>query len=414
MSEGTLALPGSHVLIVVENLPVPFDRRVWMEATSLREAGYEVSVICPMGKGYEAAREVIDGIHVYRHPLPPDVSSVWGYLREYGTALRWEWTLARTVARRRRIDIVHICNPPDLLFLVAGWLRARYGAAVIYDQHDLNPEMYEAKYARRDLFYHALSAAERVTFGLADVVIATNESHREVALTRGRKATDDVFIVRSGPELERFRPVPPNPIHRRGRGFLVGYVGVIGEPEGLDLLLQSVLHIVHDIGRRDIHFMLIGGGPKRAAMEDLSRELGVAEWVEFPGRVPDDELIERLCTADICVAPDVKSRYNDHCTMNKVLEYMALGRPIVQFDLVEGRRSAEEASLYARDNDPVDFARQMLRLLDEPGLRARLGAEGRRRMETTLEWRHQRPRLLAAYERADDPGRRRRARHRSG
>lgn len=394
-----MALPGKHVLIIVENLPVPFDRRVWMEATTLRSAGYEVSVISPTGKGSEAFYEEIDGIHVYRHHLPPDISSVRGYLHEYAVALSAEWKLARRVHQRRRVDAVHICNPPDLLFLVAVWMKVFCGARVLYDQHDLNPEMYEAKYGRRGVFYYALRAAERLTFRTADVVIATNDSHKEIAITRGHTNTQDVFIVRSGPDLRRFSPVREESTYRRGRKYLVGYVGVMGEPEGIDILLRAVDHIVHGMQRNDIGFVLIGSGPQLDAMKQMRDSLHLGDYVEFTGRIPDAEMIAHLSTADVCVAPDVKSSYNDRCTMNKVLEYMALGKPVLQFDLVEGRRSAQDAAAYATGNDPIDLANKLVGLLEDPKRREEMGRIGRRRMEAELEWSHQVPKLLSAYTR---------------
>lgn len=392
-----MALPGKHVLIIVENLPVPFDRRVWMEATSLRSRGFEVSVISPIGKGFDASYEVLDGIHVYRHRLPAELSSIRGYLREYSAALIWEWRLARRAWRRKPIDVIHICNPPDLIFLVAAWFKAWQGVRVIYDQHDLNPEMYEAKYNRRDIFYRALRVAEKLTYGLADVVIATNESHREVAIQRGKFDPSRVFIVRSGPDLSRFRAVPPNSSKKKGRRYLVGYVGVMGEPEGIDVLLHAVHYIVTTLDRHDIAFVLVGAGPSLTGLTQLRDSLGLTNVVEFTGRVPDKEMIEILSAADVCVAPDVKSPYNDCCTMNKVLEYMALGKPIVQFDLVEGRRSAGPAAVYARDNDPRDFAQKIIELLDNPLQRQVMGEAGLTRMESNLEWRHQVPALNAAY-----------------
>ena len=388
----------TKVLIIVENLPVPFDRRVWMEATTLTKAGYHVSVICPIGKGYEKDYEVIDNIHIYRHPMPPDISSVTGYLREYSTAVYWEFRLAHRVWREQGFDIVHICNPPDLLFLVAAWFKLFRGVRVIFDHHDINLEMYEAKYERRDIFYYGLRWAERLTFATADIAIATNESYREVALTRGHKKPEDVFVVRSGPDLSRFQPAPPNPAYRQGRKYLVAYVGVMGEPEGIDYLLKSVRYILQEKKRQDIQFMLIGSGPMFEKLQALSEELGVSEFVEFTGRIPDQELLERLSSCDICVNPDKKMPYNDRSTMNKIMEYMAMGKPIVQFDLLEGRRSAEGASVYAKGNDEVDFAEKILELLENPERRQQMGAEGQRRMEESLEWRYQAPKLLAAYE----------------
>ncbi len=390
------------VLIVVENLPLPFDRRVWMESTTLTKAGYQVSVICPKGKGYEKDYELIDGVHIYRHPMPPDISSVRGYLQEYATAVYWEFRLAHRVWKERGFDIVHICNPPDLLFLVAAWFKLWRGVKVIFDHHDINLEMYEAKYGRRDIFYYGLSVAERLTFATANVVISTNESYREVALTRGRKKPEDIFVVRSGPDLSRFQPTPPNPIYRKGKNYLVAYIGVMGEPEGIDYLLKSVRYLVYEKNRHDIHFMLIGSGPMFEKLQALSEELGVSEFVEFTGRIPDAELLERLSSCDICVNPDKKMPYNDRSTMNKIMEYMAMGKPIVQFDLLEGRRSAEGASLYAKGNDEIDFADKIIELLENPQLREKMGAEGRERMVEKLEWRYQAPKLLAAYEKAKE------------
>ncbi|MEH1828065.1 MAG: glycosyltransferase family 4 protein [Nostoc sp.] len=392
-----------RVLIIVENLPLPFDRRVWMEASTLIKAGYEVSVICPKGKGFEQEYEVIDQVHIYRHEMPPDISSVSGYLKEYGTALFWEFRLAHRVWQERGFDIVHICNPPDLLFLVAGWFKLFKGVKVIFDHHDINLEMYEAKYGRRDIFYYGLSLVERLTFATADVVISTNESYLSVALTRGRKSPEDVFVVRSGPDLSRFQPVPPNPVYRKGRKYLVGYVGVMGEPEGIDYLLQSVRYIVYEKKRQDIHFMLIGSGPMFEKLQALSEELEVNEFVEFTGRIPDNELLARLSSCDICANPDKKMPYNDRSTMNKIMEYMAMGKPIVQFDLLEGRRSAEGASVYAKGNDVVDFGENILELLEDTERRQKMGELGRQRMEEKLEWRHQIPKLLEAYDKAWQP-----------
>jgi glycosyltransferase involved in cell wall biosynthesis len=387
-----------RALIIVENLPVPFDRRVWLEATTLREAGWEVEVICPVGPGHPEREETLDGIRIHRHPLPPEGEAALGYFREYAHALRWERRLARAAWRERPFDVVHICNPPDLLFLVARPFR-RKGAALIFDQHDINPELYEAKYGRRDAFHRALLMAEKATYKAADVVIATNESYKQIAMERGGKAAEDVFVVRSGPRLDRFRPVPADPKWRRGRRFVVGYVGVIGEQEGIDHLLKAA-RILRGQGRDDIHFMLVGGGPAVERLKGVAKDLGVDDVVEFAGRVPDAELISRLCTADVCVNPDTANPFNDKSTMNKIMEYMALGRPIVQFDLTEGRRSALDASLYARHNDAAHLAELIAKLLDDPGARERMGAFGQKRMREELEWTYQKPKLLAAYERA--------------
>ncbi len=386
-----------RILIIVENLPSPFDRRVWMEATTLIKAGYEVSIICPKGKGYEKSYEVIDDIHIYRHPIPPDIGSLKGYLTEYATAVFWEFRLAHRVWRERGFDIIHICNPPDLLFLTAGWFKLLKGVKVIFDHHDINPELYEAKYGRRDLFYYGLWLVERLTFATADIVISTNESYREIALTRGGKKPEDVFVVRSSPDLSRFRVTLPNSTYRRNKKYLVGYVGVMGEQEGIDYLLEAVRYLVYDKSIRYIHFMLIGSGPMLEQLQNLAEQLGVAEFVEFTGRIPDQELLERLSSCDVCVNPDKKTPFNDKSTMNKIMEYMALGKPIVQFDLMEGKRSADQASVYAEGNNAIDFAEKIIELLADPEHRKQMGEIGRRRMQESLEWRYQIPKLLKAY-----------------
>jgi glycosyltransferase involved in cell wall biosynthesis len=386
-----------RVLIIVENLPVPFDRRVWQEATTLRQAGYEVSVICPKMRGYTRSREVIDGIHVYRHPLPVEGAGALGYAMEYSTALFWEFVLAWRVLLTRGFDAIHACNPPDNIFLIGGFFKL-LGKRFLFDHHDINPELYEAKFGRRDAFYRLIRAWERWTFRTADVSIATNESYRRIDIERGGMDPERVFVVRSGPNLERLKILPPKPELKKGRRFLVGYVGVMGRQEGIDHLLEAVRHIVHELGRDDVHFGLVGGGTELEAMKALAGELGVADYVTFTGRVPDREMLEMLNTADVCVNPDVANEMNDKSTMNKIMEYMALGKPIVQYDLTEGRFSAQEASLYARPNDPVDLARKIVELLDDPERRARMGAFGRRRVERELEWRYEAPKLLQAYD----------------
>src|SRR5688572_5801810 len=388
-----------RALIIVENLPVPMDRRVWMEATTLRQAGYEVSVICPTGKGCEGLCEEIAGVHIYRHQLPVEATSARGYLREYSAAIWSQWTLARRVHRERGFDLIHACNPPDLIFVTALWFKLLHGTRFLFDQHDLCPELYESKYRRRGPFYTLLTIAERLTYGLADVVISTNESYKSVAISRGRKAPADVFVVRSGPDLEIFKKTPPNLSHRAGRKYLVGYLGVMGDVDGVDGLIRIIHKLVVERRRQDIQFCLIGGGPMLESLKILARDLDVSAFVEFTGRLPDGEVLERLSSCDVCVNPDPLNPLNDKSTMNKILEYMALDRPIVQFELREGRESAAGASLYATPQDLDDFADKIEQLLADEELRERMGAIGRQRMEQLLEWRHQVPKLLRAYDR---------------
>ncbi len=389
--------PGK-VLIIVENLPVPFDRRVWMESTTLAAAGYTVSIICPIGKGYEKTFEVIDGIHIYRHPLPAEESSPLGYIREYFTALRHEFRLARRVKKERGFGVIHACNPPDLIFLVALWFKLLYGTKFLFDQHNLNPELYESKFLRRDVFYHGLRFAERCTFAAANLVICTNESYRAVALSRGRKRPDRVFVVRSGPRLDIFNPVPPLSRYKRNKAWLVGYLGVMGEFDGVDHLVRAAHELIANRGRQDIAFCFVGSGPMLESLKAMAVKLGIDSAVEFTGRVSDTEMIERICTCDVCVDCDPLNPLNNVSTMNKVLEYMALKRPIVQYDLIEGRRSALDASVYAQPNDVMDLADKIEALLGDPNLRKSMGEFGRSRMENELEWKHQAPHLLAAYD----------------
>lgn len=391
------ASPGK-VLILVENLPVPFDRRVWMESTTLKKAGYEVSVICPTGKGYETLYEEIDGIHIYRHVLPPEVSSAAGYLREYSSALTSQWRLARRIRRERGFDMIHACNPPDLMFLVALWFKLFHGTKFLFDHHDLNPELYESKFNKRGLFYHALRIAERMTFALADTVISTNESYKEVAIQRGKKDPNRVYVVRSGPDTSRFERVPTVEEHKHGRKYLVGYLGVMGEFDGVDHLVRAAHELIVKRGRMDIQFCLVGSGPMLDSLKALAQELGIQDYLEFTGRIPDKELIERLSSCDVCVNPDPMNPLNNKSTMNKILEYMALERAIVQYDLLEGKRSALEASVYADPNNIADFATKIEELLADPAKREQMGQFGRKRMIDELEWKHQVPKLLRAYE----------------
>jgi len=394
-----MASAGKRVLILVENLPSPFDRRVWQEATTLRAHGYQVSIICPTGKGYEKRYEELEGIHIYRYRLPLEAEGARGYAVEYSLALFHTFRLAWKVLFQRGFDIIHACNPPDLLFLIGGFFKLTMGKKFLFDHHDINPELYEAKFGRRDFFYKLMVLFERWSFNTADVSIATNDSYKKIAIERGGMNPDKVYVVRSGPKLDRLRVLPPMEALKKGRKYLVGYVGVMGAQEGIDLLLQSVRHLVHDMGRKDIHFGLVGGGTSLEQMQALAAELDVADYVTFTGRVPDQQLLEMLNTSDVCVNPDVANDMNDKSTMNKIMEYMALAKPIVQFDLVEGRVSAQDASLYANKNDPVDMAKKIAGLLDDPARRARMGEYGRNRVVNELEWKYEAPKLLAAYER---------------
>jgi glycosyltransferase involved in cell wall biosynthesis len=386
-------------LIIVENAPVPFDPRVWKEALALRESNVEVAVLCPKDEGYESGYEFREGIHIYRHPSPSAGNSAFGYVWEYSCALLWEFLYSWWIYFRRGFDVIQGCNPPDDIFLVS-WPFRLLGVKFIFDHHDVNPELYLAKYGRKDLFYRTLVWLEKMTFRSSDVVMSTNHSYKEIALGRGGMAPEDVFVVRNGPDLEVFQLASPNPALKYGKRYLVGYVGAMGEQEGLDILLHVAEHI-RRIGRQDVHFTCVGGGPALAGLREMIKEKDLGDMVNFTGRISDADLLEILSTADVCVNPDKPCQMNDMSTMIKIMEYMALGKPIVQFDLREGRISAQEASLYGdNENQVPDFAAKILWLLDHPEERSRMGAYGRRRVEEHLAWEYSVPNLLAAYERA--------------
>jgi len=385
-----------HVLIIVENLPVPFDRRVWQEANSLKENGAKISIICPKMKDYTTSYEVIDGIEIYRHPLPLEARGAFGYLLEYGTALFWEFFLSWKIYFNRRFHVIHGCNPPDLIFLVALWFKI-LGVRYVFDHHDINPELYYAKFNRKGFFYNMMILFERLSFATANFCIATNESYKEIAIRRGKKPQDKVEVVRSGPKLDRLKLLPPDKQYLKGRKYLIGYVGVIGEQEGIDLLLESAKHIISI--RQDIQFAIVGGGTSLEMMKKIAHEMDISEFVDFYGRVPDKLLIEILNTADICVNPDKPTEMNNLSTMNKIMEYMALKKPVVQYDLKEGRFSAREASLYATCGDTIDFANKILQLIDEPELRISMGTFGYNRVINELSWEYEKQKLIGFYNR---------------
>lgn len=388
------ALPGS-ALILVENLPVPFDRRVWQECTALRDEGWEVQVICPAGRTRDIEPYVeIDGIRIHRYALRTASGGPSGYVREYLTALVQTYRLARKVGP---VDVVHACNPPDLLFLVAMALKRR-GARFVFDQHDLVPELYLSRFRRKeDLLHRAVRWAERATYRTADVVIAPNESYRAVAMQRGGVPPERVFVVRSAPQLERFHQVPPEPALKNGKPHLLCYLGVMGPQDGIDYALRALAALRDVQGRTDWHAIFVGAGDAFHEMVRLAHQLQLTDAVEFPGRVPDEDVLRVLSTADVCLAPDPKNPLNDVSTMNKIMEYMAMSRPIVSFDLHEARVSAGDAALYVRANDEEEFAAAIATLLDDPARRVRMGRIGFERVSGPLSWECSRVALSAAY-----------------
>ncbi len=401
-----------RILILVENLSVPFDRRVWLEATTLQQAGYTVSVICPKGKKCDtAAEEKIDGVRIYRYPLStcrlPFLSHVLEYVVAMTQTARLTWKVYRTTG----FDAIHACNPPDLFCLIAAPYRL-LGSRFVFDQHDLSPEVFKVQFATRiELkeagatchlpplarpIYGVLRLLEKATYRLADAVIATNETMRGIARERGPVPNERIFTVRTGPDFDRLRLVAPDERLRAGRPHLVCYLGVMGKQDGVDYALRAAQQLLR---RRPgcARFAFIGDGDHAPALKALARELGIEQDVLFTGRVSDADLVRFLSTADVCLSPDPANGFNEFHTMNKTMEYMALGKPVVAFDLVETRTSAGEAALYARPNDIEAFAAHIERLLEDPDLRHRLGEAGRRRVVESLCWEHSAPHLLATY-----------------
>ncbi len=387
---------GRSALILVENLPVPFDRRVWQEAATLRRAGWTVSVICPKGRGWTADEETIDGVHIFRHALPFEAEGALGYLREYASALWMQARLARRVRRRHGFDVIHACNPPDLMALTALPYRLFGGVRFLFDHHDLAPELFEAKFGRRGLLYWACRAAERLTFALADASIATNETFRDIAIARGGMAPERVRIVRSYPDLARFRRVVPAPGLNAPGETLVGYVGGTGNQDGVDLLERAVAALAAR-GRDDVRALIIGDGPALEGCRALAEELGVAERTRFTGYLSGDPLLAHLSAVDVGVIPDPSNPFNDKLSMNKVFEYMALGLPFAMYDLPQARREAGDAALVVETPGGEALADRIAARIDAPERRARMREAGLARALRDFTWESQEPALLEAY-----------------
>jgi glycosyltransferase involved in cell wall biosynthesis len=397
---------GGRALLIVENDFVPRDRRVWQEALSLRDGGWDVTVLAPHGwpEDPRPTDEILEGVRIHRFKLRPAEHSRLGHLSEYGVAIWRIWRALRRLAGERPFDVIHAANPPDFLLLAALGQRRR-GTRLIFDQHDLTPEMYASRSEDSNaLVVRALLALERLAFRVANVTLAANDSAKRIAIDRGRQAPEDVFVVRNGPVRERFTPMPPDPALARGRAHLLVYVGLMGPTDGVDHALRALSHL---LGRRqDWHAAFLGDGEMLPGLRELASELGLVDHVEFPGYVSDERLRIAICSADVCLAPDPRNRYTDHSTLVKIAEYMALSAPVVSFDLVESRVTAGDAALFAANNDPAEFAALIDTLLDDPERRRTLGAKGRARFERELAWEHSERSLLAAYRRvigADGP-----------
>jgi glycosyltransferase involved in cell wall biosynthesis len=389
---------GKRILIVVENLPVPPDRRVWQECLALRAAGHEVSVICPKGRGYDRGFEIIEGVRIYRHPLPLDASGIAGFVLEYAAALFFQTLFAWRIFLTRGFDAIQACNPPDTIWMVAWPFRALFGRKFVFDHHDPFAELFAVKFPRRTLIHKLTLLFERLSIRTADLVITTSQALRKIAVERAGKPAERVHLVRSGPDLGKMRRVAADPALRAGAGKVAVYIGIMGSQDGVDLLLYAARAAVREMGRKDLRFLLVGDGPEHRKLQALASELGVEGHVTFTGFLRGEKLLAALSSADIGVCPDPWNPFNDKLTMNKVLEYMALELPTVMFDLSEGRAIADEAAVYAgRGNDPNDLARAMLALLDDPARCKRMGEYGRRRVEAEFAWDGQRKIYLAAY-----------------
>jgi glycosyltransferase involved in cell wall biosynthesis len=390
----------ARVLVVSQNAQLPRDRRVWNELRALSDAGYEVSAICPKGVDSESTErfERVEGVDIFRFAQPRASGSAISYLAEYAVAFWRIRRLARRLAGERGFDVVQASNPPDFLLMAVYFLKRR-GARLIFDHHDLAPELFSARFGDdHRLLYWLTRLLEQINYRLADLVLATNESYKRIALRRGRKRPEDVFVVRSGPQLARFTPVPPDEGLKRGHPFLISFIGEMAPQDGVDHALRALAHLLER--RADWHAILAGDGPAREGLEELAATLELAEHVEFAGWLADPALRTVLSSSDVCLVPDPKTPLSDASTLVKIAEYMAMSRPIVSYDLTESRVTAGDAALYARSNDPAAFADAIDELLDDPERRARMGRAGRERVEESLSWECSSVQLLAAYETA--------------
>jgi glycosyltransferase involved in cell wall biosynthesis len=357
-----------------------------------------VHIVSPSSPQVPARHEILNGVTVHRYRPVYEAKNTLGYVLEYGVALASMLVVLAKIARRQRIDVIQACNPPDLLFLVALPFVLLRGARFVFDHHDAGPELMESKgHGSGSIAVRMARLFEAMTFRLASTSIATNESYKQIAVERGCMAPTDVFVVRSGPDMERFAHARPSRRLHFDHDYLVAYVGVMGIQDGVDNLIDAAHHLVKVRGRTDVQFTLAGSGTEFERLAERVRQLGLEQHVCLLGRVPDDELGELLASADVCINPDEYDRMNDISTMNKIMDYMALSKPIVQFDLTEGRVSAGDASLYVERNDATALARGIAELLDDESRRKQMGEIGRERLEGGLAWEYQVPKLLAAY-----------------
>jgi glycosyltransferase involved in cell wall biosynthesis len=388
----------SSCVIIVENLPVPLDRRVWQEAMALKAAGWQVSIICPKTEAYPALFEVLEDIWIYRHPLPLQARGRFAFLIEYVVALYHEARLLITVWRCRGFDVIQACNPPDLIFIVAAAWKV-LGKKFVFDHHDVCPELFEAKFNQRGLFYHLLLLMEKLSFRTADLVISANETYRSLALSRGKKNPDDVVTVYSIPDRARTHRVPENKSLRGNARIVLGYVGIIGDQDGLDHLVHCVRNLVIEHGHTDVRAVVVGDGPALGAARALAEQVRVADRITFTGYLRGVDLLGAMSTFDIGLMPDPVNEYNDKISMNKVFEYSALGIPCVAYSLSETRRLLGENGFYADDPTPAGLARACLPLIMDEALRIKRGRALKALADCKFDWDREAANYVAAYER---------------
>jgi glycosyltransferase involved in cell wall biosynthesis len=384
-------------VIVVENLPVPFDRRVWQEARALQRAGVRVSVICPLNKSYPAEYEEIEGIAVYRHPLPLEARGKLAFLVEYAFALFHEFRLLVKIYRERGFSVIQACNPPDLIFLTALPFKA-LGVRFIFDQHDLGPELYLTKFGRKGVLYWLLRGAEWLTYQTADFVVTANDTFRDLVIARGGKAPEKVAAVYSIPDKQNIYRVDPEPGLSKGRKFILGYVGIIGDQDGLDYLIRAAAHLLRDNGFDDFQVVVVGDGPALASSRALATQLGIDDHVTFTGYLNGPALMRHLSSFDIGIIPDPVNETNDKMSMNKVFEYCALGIPTVAFPLTETRRLLRDAGVYAPTPDPEGLAAACLTMMQDDALRQAKAEAAATLGATAFKWDHERQKYLGVYE----------------
>ena len=392
---------GRHVLIIVQNLPVPLDRRVWLECQALIARGYAVSVICPKGPG-DPARQLIDGVHIYQYRPAPEAKGGIGFAWEFGYSWVRSALLSLSVFKRERFDTIQACNPPDTYWLLARCWRLM-GVSFVFDQHDLNPELFLSRFGmptdlRGRLQLGLLRWLERATYRTADRVLSTNESYRRIALTRGRRVPEQVTVVRSGPDTDRMRPLYPPAGIRVDGAFLLVYLGIMGPQDGVDIVLDVMHELVHKRGRTDVRAALLGFGDCLEDLQLRSAQLRLQHVVTFTGRADRTDIANYLSAADIGICPDLKTPLNDVSTMNKTMEYMAYALPSVAFDLVETQISGGDAVLYVRSGDVPAMCDEIERLLDDSDLRLKLGRAARDRVATELDWKPQALRYVAVFD----------------